>query len=64
MELKYKGFIAKICFSPEVGSFYGEILNSDDLITFQAASLDEAKAMVGESIEHYLAYMALLEEAL
>jgi len=54
LEIRYKGFIAKIFFSADVGMFYGEVLNADHLITFQALNLDEAKQILYEVIDHYL----------
>ncbi len=59
MELQYKGFIAKIFFSPEVGVFCGEVLNSDDVISFQVGDLQDAIYAMQQAIDHYLGHLAL-----
>ena len=54
MKTKYKGYMAKIFFSPDVGIFCGEILNSKDLIVFQAAGPLEIIELMHEAIDDYL----------
>ena len=55
MRTKYKGFVAKIFFSPDVGIFCGEILNAKDLIVFQAASPLAIIEIMHAVIDEYLA---------
>lgn len=62
MEIEYKGFVAKIFFSPEVGAFCGEILNLEDVITFQVAFLEDAMQIMQEAIEHYLFYLDIIQK--
>jgi predicted HicB family RNase H-like nuclease len=58
MEIKYKGFVAEFFFFPEASSFCGEVLNSVDLITFQASNPQEAFEAMRESVNHYLSYIS------
>lgn len=57
MEIRYKGFIAEFFFFPEAGSFCGEVLNSVDLITFQASNTQDAILAMQTSVDRYLSYM-------
>lgn len=57
MEIRYKGFIAEFFFFPEAGSFCGEVLNSVDLITFQAGNPQDAIVAMQTSVDSYLNYM-------
>ncbi|MBP6104459.1 MAG: hypothetical protein KBD23_04680 [Gammaproteobacteria bacterium] len=54
MEIHYKQFRAKIYFSAETDSFYGEVLEVPWLVSFQAKDLQEARVLMIEAIEHYL----------
>lgn len=57
MELQYKGFIARIFFSPEVGAFCGEVINAKDLISFQVEDIQEAIQVMQQAIDNYLEYL-------
>lgn len=59
MEIKYKGFIAEFFFSPEASAFCGEVLNSADLITFQAGNPEEVVDAMQKAVDCYLKYMDL-----
>ena len=52
--LKYKGYTGKVEFDDEAGLFYGEILDTRDVITFQGESVDEIEKSFRESIDDYL----------
>lgn len=54
MEIHYKQFRAKIHFSAETDSFYGEVLEVPWLVSFQAKDLQEARVLMIEALEHYL----------
>ena len=54
--LKYKGYIGKVEFDDEAGSFHGEVVNTRDAITFQGDSVTELKKAFQESVEDYLAF--------
>jgi len=58
LEIHYRGFVAEVFFSPEAGSFCGEVLNSSDVIAFQASTLEEARQALQESVEQYLQYQS------
>lgn len=64
MEITYKGFVAKITFSPAANSFSGEVLNSKHLITFQLFDLSHAKKFVQDAIDRYLSCFSDSEETL
>ena len=53
--LKYKDFIAKITYIGRSGCFYGEVINKDCLIVFQAEQkqhlLDAFKTAVDQYLE-------------
>lgn len=54
--MKYKGYEAAVSFDEEAGVFYGEVLNTRDVITFQATSVRELKKAFRESIDDYLTF--------
>lgn len=56
MDIQYKGFIGKIFFSANASSFCGEVLNSDDLIAFQAPNTEAAIEAMQDAIDRYLRY--------
>lgn len=58
MEINYKGYIGKVFFSPDAGAFYGEVLNSEDLIVFQAANPQTIVEAMQMAVDQYLAYLA------
>ena len=54
MDIHYKKFRAKVYFSSETDSFYGEVLDVPWLVSFQAKDLQEARVLMIEALEHYL----------
>src|SRR5436189_3873342 len=56
--MDYKGYIARIEFDDEVGTFHGEVINTRDVITFQGASVLELKKAFHGSVDDYLAFCA------
>jgi predicted HicB family RNase H-like nuclease len=56
--MEYKGYLAKVEFDDEADSFYGEVINLRDVITFQGETVAELKQAFQESVEDYLAYCA------
>lgn len=54
MEIQYKGFTARICYSGYVGLFYGEILNMQHLIHFQASTVKKAEENMRAIIDIWL----------
>jgi len=54
--MEHKGYVGKVEFDDEAGVFYGEVVNTRDVITFQGASVLELKKAFHDSIEDYLAF--------
>lgn len=52
----YKGYIGKIDYDDEVGTFHGEVVNTRDVITFQGKSVSELKRSLKDSVEDYLEF--------
>lgn len=61
MEVNYQGLSAQIFFDSNTHSFWGEVLNSNDLITVQASSFNEAAELLYQTIDRYLLYIAALK---
>lgn len=61
VEIEYKGYVAKILFSPETDSFRGEVLGGEDLIAFHLSDPKEALVVMQQVIESYLQQMAFNE---
>jgi predicted HicB family RNase H-like nuclease len=59
MQLHYKGFKIKTGFSAKAGAFYGEVLNSDALLSWQAADLLSLEMAMHDAIDRYLDWRAL-----
>ncbi len=56
--MKYKGYEGAVKFDEEASIFYGEVINTRDVITFQGTSVDELKQAFEESVDDYLAFCA------
>ena len=54
--MEYKGYIGKVEFDDEAGIFYGAVINTRDVITFQGQSVAELKKAFRESVDDYLAF--------
>jgi predicted HicB family RNase H-like nuclease len=54
--MEYKGYIGKVEFDDEAGTFHGEVLGTRDVITFQGQSVHELKRAFHGSIDDYLAF--------
>lgn len=52
--VKYKKYIATIEFDQDAGIFHGEVVNLNDVVTFQGQSVSELQKAFRESIEDYL----------
>ena len=61
--LKHKGYIGHVEFDGDMEIFYGEVINTRDVITFQGSSVREIKKAFTESIEDYLAFCKKRNEA-
>ncbi|MDP6042344.1 MAG: type II toxin-antitoxin system HicB family antitoxin [Candidatus Latescibacteria bacterium] len=56
--MEYKGYVGKVELDDEDGLFYGEVVNTRDVITFQGRSVDELRGAFQDSIEDYLEFCA------
>ena len=54
MEIHYKGYCAKTLFTAEADIFYGEVINCEDLIVFQAKTLQTLEKAMQEAVNQYL----------
>lgn len=52
--MRHGKYIAAIEFDDDAGLFHGEIINLNDVVTFQGQSVTELKKAFKESIEDYL----------
>ncbi len=54
--MKYKGYEGTVKFDEDAGIFYGEVINTRDVITFQGTSVKELRKAFRDSIDDYLAF--------
>ena len=54
--MKYKNYEATVRFDEETEVFYGEVINTRDVITFQGSSVKELKKAFKDSVEDYLEF--------
>ena len=54
--MEYKGYVGRVEFDDEAGTFHGEVVNTGDVITFQGISVKELKKAFEESVEDYLTF--------
>ena len=52
--LTYKEYMGSVHYSAEDETFYGKLEGIEDLISFEARSVDQLKAAFEESVEDYL----------
>ena len=56
--IEYKGYHGEASFDDEAGIFYGEVIGTHDVITFQGKSAVEAESAFRDSIDEYLNFCA------
>jgi predicted HicB family RNase H-like nuclease len=61
--MNYKGYIGRIEFDDENEIFHGEVINTRDVITFQATNAKDLKKEFIESVENYLEFCAERNES-
>ncbi len=54
--LEYKGYVGYAEFDDESDIFYGEVINTRDVITFQGTSVRELNKSFKDSIDDYLKF--------
>jgi len=60
--IEYKGYLAEVEFDAEAEILHGEVINTRDVITFQAADASELKRQFHRSVDEYLKFCADLGE--
>ena len=53
--LKYKDFLGSVEYSDGDNCFFGKIIGTTDLVTFEGDSVETLKAAFAEAVEDYLA---------
>ena len=54
----YKGYSAASDYDRDASLYHGEVAGVRDVVTFQAATLEELEAAFRESVDDYLAFCA------
>ena len=54
--MRYKNYEATVKFDEEAEIFFGEVINTRDVITFQGSSVEELKQALKDSVEDYLEF--------
>lgn len=54
--IEYKGYIGVVEFDPEIDSFHGTVINTNDVITFYGSSVAELREEMHKSVEEYLEF--------
>ncbi len=54
--LEHKGYIGHAQFDDQANLFHGEVINTDDSITFQGNTVEQLKQAFTESVEDYLVF--------
>ena len=52
--MRHGDYVARITYDEEIDSFFGEVINTSDVITFYGQSVEELKREVATSIEVHL----------
>jgi len=49
--IEYKGYLGVVDFDPEIDSFHGTVINTNDVITFYGSSVAELREEMQKSIK-------------
>ncbi|MCL2505028.1 MAG: type II toxin-antitoxin system HicB family antitoxin [Alphaproteobacteria bacterium] len=52
--MEYKGYLGKAEYDDEAELFHGEVIGTNDIITFQGASVKELKKAFKDSVDEYI----------
>ena len=58
--MRYKEYVGAIEYDPDAKLFHGEIINLNDVVTFQGSSVAELEQALQDSVEDYLEFCAAL----
>jgi predicted HicB family RNase H-like nuclease len=56
--LKYKGYHGKVELDEEAGLLHGEIVDLNDIVTFQGRTVEEIQKAFKDSVDDYLEFCA------
>jgi predicted HicB family RNase H-like nuclease len=54
--MEHKGYVGRVEYDDEAGIFHGEVMNTRDVITFQASTVKELRKAFRDSVDDYLAF--------
>lgn len=54
--IEYKGYVGVFEFDPEIDSFHGTVIDTNDIITFYGSSIAELREEMEKSVEQYLEF--------
>jgi len=54
--MEYRGYSARVEYDEELDALHGQVLNINDVITFQGSSVDELKKEFEASVDDYLTW--------
>lgn len=54
--IEYKGYVGVVEYDPEIDSFHGSVVNTQDVISFYGSSVHELRREMKASVEAYLAF--------
>src|SRR5260370_31015925 len=54
--MEYKGYVGRVEFDEENDTLYGEVVGTQDVITFEAAAAPDLRREFERSVEEYLAF--------
>jgi predicted HicB family RNase H-like nuclease len=52
--MEYRGCVGRVEYDDEQDIFHGEVINLNDVITFQGCSVDELRQAFQDSVDDYL----------
>ncbi|RCS43926.1 type II toxin-antitoxin system HicB family antitoxin [Bremerella cremea] len=55
---QYKGYLGRVEIDEEAGLLHGQVINTQDVITFQGESVEETKQAFHDSVDEYLKFCA------
>ena len=58
--MSYKGYVGRVTYDDDDGILYGEVANTDAIITFIGTSVDEIRQAFRDSVDEYLDFCASL----
>ena len=53
-QLKYKGYVGSVEYSEEDDMYFGELLNTDDLVLFEGRNYSELKNDFQNAVKEYI----------